>query len=150
MTHAAWSPVEGDPFFVAAVRGSVTRALSPRLTAIRGAPNVATIAVHQQAEIEESPGLIGVGYRVAAEDIVLQNAGERPMHASIGAVAIAGLPEVGCVSVKLPPTDGYFVAVGWVDRNRRLVRGVADDVVPIRIDVDLIADERAELRNHLW
>ena len=148
MTHAAWSPVEGDPFFVAAVRGSVTRALSPPLTAIRGAPNVATIVVHQQAEIEESAGLIGVGYRVAAEDIVLQNAGERPMHASIGAVAIAGLPEVGCVSVKLPPTDGYFVAVGRVDRNRRLVRGVADDVVPLRIDVDLIAGEAGIRRDH--
>src|SRR5437870_13389162 len=72
------------------------------------------------------------------------------MHARIGAVAIAGLPEVGCVSVKLPPTDGYFVAVGRVDRNRWLVRGVAYDVVPLRIDVDLIADKRAELRNHLW
>ena len=85
------------------------------MSAISGAPNVATEIVHQQAEIKESAGLIGVGYRVAAEDIVLQDAGERPMHARIGAVAVAGLPEVGCVSVKLPPTDGYFVAVGWVD-----------------------------------
>ncbi len=120
------------------------------MSAICGAPDVAAIVVHQQAEIEESAGLVGVGYRVAAENIVLQNAGERPMHAGIGAVAIAGLPEVRCIGVKLPPTDGYFVAVGRVDRNRRLVRGVADDVVPLRIDVDLIADERAELRNHLW
>ena len=85
------------------------------MSAICGAPDVAAIIVHQEAEIEESAGLIGVGYRVAAENIVLQNAGERPMHASIGAVAIAGLPEVGCVGVKLPPTDGYFVTVGGIN-----------------------------------
>ena len=49
----------------------------------------------QKAEIEKTPCVIGVQHRVAAEDVVFQNAGERPGRAAIGCVSIAGLPEVG-------------------------------------------------------
>ena len=111
VTHAAWSSIESEPFLVPAVRAAIGRPLGPRLSAISGAPDVATIVVHQQAEIEESAGLVGVGYRVAAENIVLQNAGERPVDTGVGGITIAGLPEVGRPSVELPPADRHFVAI---------------------------------------
>ena len=83
----------------------------------------------QKAEIEKTPGIIGAKHRVAAEDIVLEHAGEGPGRAAIVGVAPAGLPEVGSNAVELPPADRHLVAVGRVHRDRRLVRGVAGDIL---------------------
>jgi len=115
VTHAAGGPVEREPLLVAAVRTSVGRPLRPRLSTVRGAPDITTKCIYQQAEIEEIPNLIGVCYRVAAEDVVLQNAWEMPRHTCIGSVAIAGLPEVRGNRVKLSPPDRDLVAVRRVN-----------------------------------
>ena len=70
------------------------------------------------------------------------------MHAAIGCVSPAGLPEVGCHTVELPPGDCHLAQVRRVNGNGALVCGVAEDVVPIRINVYLKARKRAELRDH--
>ncbi len=70
------------------------------------------------------------------------------MHAGIGCVTPAALPEVGSNVIKLPPGNGHFVAVGRVNRDRALVGCVTYDVVAIRIDVHLVADEAGIRRDH--
>ena len=54
------------------------------------------------------------------------------------------------IAIKLPPADCHFVAICRIHCNRRFVRGVPDDVVPLRIDVDLIASEGPIRRDHPW
>ena len=101
-----------------------------------------------QTEIEKIARLIGLCYRIAAENVILQDTGERPMHTGIGGVTPAALPEVGRNVIKLPPGNGHFVAVGRINRDRTLVGCVTYDVVAIRIDVHLVAGEHAKLRDH--
>ena len=60
------------------------------------------------------PYVIGVQHRVAAEDVVLQNAREGPSYAAIGGVAPTGLPEIGGNAVELPPTDDHLIAIRGV------------------------------------
>jgi hypothetical protein len=101
-----------------------------------------------KAEVEEIPNLIVACYRVAAENVVFQNTGESPVRATISRVSPSALSEVGGNIVELPPADCHLVAVCGIDRDGALVRSVADDVVAICIDVYLVADKRAVLRNH--
>ncbi len=72
------------------------------------------------------------------------------MNAAISGEAPAALPEVRLNAIKLPPADCYLVAIRRIHCNRRFVRGVPDDVVPLRIDVDLIAGEGPKRRDHAW
>lgn len=104
--------------------------------------------VRLETEIEKIPGLIGVCYRIAAEDIVLQNAGEGPVSAPVSGISPACLPKVGCIAVKLPPTDCDPGAISDVQANRWLVSRVTDDVVPIGIDIHLVAGKEAVLGDH--
>ena len=104
--------------------------------------------VRLETEIEKLPYLIGLCHRVAAEDVVFQDTGEGPGCAAVGRVTPAALPEVGGNVVELSPGDCHLVAVCGVNRDRALVRGVADDILAIRIDVDLETGERTELRDH--
>ena len=133
-----------EPLLVASRRRPKVR---PGLAAVERAPHVVK-KCRQKAEIEKTPCVIGVQDRVAAEDVVLENAGEGPGRAAIAGVSIAGLPEVGSNAVELPPTDYHPVVVCWVDGDRWLVRGVAGDVLAARIDVNLITGEGAVLRDH--
>ena len=144
--------INREPRLVAA-RASIGRLFRPGLTAIGRAPQVVTIKRlcwpgGLQAEIKKLPGLIGVCYRIAAEDVILQDTGKCPMHAGIGCVSPAALPEVGSNVIKLPPGNGHFVAVGRVNRDRALVRSITYDIVAIRIDVHLVADEAGIRRDH--
>ena len=91
------------------------------------------------------PDLVGVCHRVAAEDVILQNTGERPVQPAIGGVSPAALPEVGGNIIELPPGNGHLVAICGVNRNNALIRRVAEDVLTILIDVGLVAREYAEL-----
>ena len=70
------------------------------------------------------------------------------MDAGIRGVTIAGLPEVGRPGVKLSPADRDLVAICRVNCDGRLVRGVADDVVSILIDIHLVTHEAAIRRDH--
>src|SRR5438067_3974354 len=72
------------------------------------------------------------------------------MNAGIGRVTPPALPEVGGHIIELSPSDGHFVAVCGINRNRTLVRSVANDVLAILIDVGLVTREYAELRDHSW
>ena len=148
VTHAGRSFVDGEPFLIAAVRSSVRGPLRPGLSAICGAPDVAAECVHQQAQIVKISRFIVVQHRIAAENVVLQNAWKMPRETGVRAVTIAALAEVRCPSVKLPPADGDLIAICRVNCDRRLVRGVTDDVVTVRIDVHLITDESGVGRNH--
>ena len=112
-------PINGEPLLVAA-RAHVGRLLGPRLTAVGRAPQI--VAVKRliwpgrlQTEIEESACLIGLCYRVAAENVVLQDPGKGPCDAGIGRVTPATLPEVGSNVVKLPPGYCHLVAVCGVN-----------------------------------
>src|SRR5439155_20631947 len=102
----------------------------------------------KKAEVKEGACLIGVRYWVAAENIIFQHTGKGPMDTAISRIAIAALPEVGCYAVELSPADRHFVQVGRINRDRALVSGVADDVVPVSIDVYLVADENPMRRDH--
>jgi hypothetical protein len=146
--------IDSEPLLVAAAPAPVGRQLRPGLTTIGRAPQVVTekrlLHIRLQAEIKKLTDLIGLCYRIAAEDIVLQDAGECPMHAAIGGVTPATLPEVRGNIVELPPGDCHPVRVRWVNGNRTFVSSVANDVLAILIDVDLVTGEHAELRDHSW
>src|SRR5204862_476274 len=86
--------------------------------------------------------------RVTAKDIILQNTREGPMHASVSGISIATLPEVRQHTVELSPTNCHPAGVGRVNGDRTFVSGIADDVIPVCIDVHLIANEYAMRRDH--
>src|SRR6266516_405455 len=128
------------PLFIAATGEPVGLQLCPGLAAVGRAVHVLTKCL-KKAQVEESSCLIRAGYRVAAEHSGFQNTGERPVDAAIGGITPAALSEVRCNAVKLPPTNCHLVAVCGINRDRALVRSVANDVHPVRVDVCLIADE---------
>jgi len=144
--------IDSEPLFVAAARAPVGRHLRPALTAIGRAPQVVTekrlLHIRLQAEIKKLTDLIGLCYRIAAEHVVLQDAGKCPMHAGIGGITPATLPEVRGDIVELPPANCHLVAIGRINRNRALVRSIANNVLAILIDVDLVTCEHAKHRNH--
>ena len=144
--------IDGEPLLVAAARASIGGLFHPCLAAAGRAPEVVAkkglVNVRLETEIEEIAHLIGLCHRVAAEHVILQNTRERPMHAAIGGITPAALPEVGQYAVKLSPGDCHLVPIGRINGNRALVSGVAEDIVAILINVDLETDERAELRDH--
>ena len=94
------------------------------------------------------PGIIRAQDRVAAKDVVLQNAGESPRSPTITGVCPARLPEIGCNTVKLSPSDGHAIVIGRIHANGRFVRSIISNVIAIGIDVDLVTREGAELRDH--
>ena len=121
------------PLLVASRRGSK---IGPSLTAVERAPHVVKKCL-QKAEIIKTSRVIGGQNWVAAEDVVLENAGERPGRAAVAGISKTALPEIGSNAVELPPTDYFPAAVCWVYGDRRLVRGIAGDIHAARIDVNL-------------
>src|SRR4030095_16269480 len=119
--------IDGEPLLVASAGASVGRSLHPGLAAICRAPQIVAkkgqVNVRLKAEVEKLPDFVGVGDGVTAKDSVLQNTGERPVHAAIGCITPAGLPEIGCNTVELSPGDCHLAQVGWINGNRALVRG---------------------------
>ncbi len=103
-----------------------------------------------EAEIEKLPDLVRLCHRIAAEDVILQNTRERPMNAAIRRVTPPALSKVRGNVIELSPGDCHLVAICGINRNRALVRSVANDVLAILIDVDLVTGEHAELRDHSW
>ena len=112
------SPIDRKPFLIAA-RASVGRLFRPGLTSVGGAPMVVAekrlLRVRLKAEIKKLPCLIGLSHRIATEDVVLQDAGECPMHAGIGSITPATLAKVRGNIVKLPPGDCHLAAVCGVN-----------------------------------
>ena len=94
------------------------------------------------------PGIIGGQDRVAAKDVVLQNAGESPRSPAITGVGPARLSKIGSNTVKLAPADSHAVVIGGIHANGRFVCGIISNVVAVGIDVDLVTGEGAELRDH--
>jgi len=70
------------------------------------------------------------------------------MNPAVRRVAPTALPEVGRITVKLPPANRNFVAVGRINRYRRFVCRVANDIVPLGVNICLVACEQAKLRDH--
>lgn len=136
--------VDREPFFVASVS---RRDVRPSLAAVNRTPHVIEERL-QQAEIKKLAGAIRTEYRIAAEHIVFQNAGKRPGRSSVSGVARAALSEVRVHVIKLTPPNRHLHSVRRIDTDRRLVSGVADNVLSAGIHIDLIADEISELRNH--
>ena len=94
------------------------------------------------------PGIIRAQDRVAAKDVVLQNARESPRGSAITGICPACLPKIGSNTVKLPPSDGHAVVIGRIHANGRFVRGIIRNVIAVGIYVYLIAGEGAEVRDH--
>ena len=147
-------PIYREPLLVAATRAPVGRQLRPCLATIGRAPQVVTekrlLHIRLQAEIKKLTDLIGLCYRIAAEDAVLQDAGECPMHAGVGGITPATLPEIRSNIVELPPGNCHPVRVRWINGNRTFVSSVAENILAVLIDVDLVTGEYAELRDHSW
>ena len=139
--------VDGEPFLVASSCVSVRLQFQPGLAAVCGAVDVIAKCL-QQAEVEKGPGLIRVQHWVAAEHARLQDTRKGPRDAAISGVSPAALPEVGRVGVKLSPAYGHSAGVGWIHCDRGFVSGVPDDVLVVRINVHLIADEAAIRGDH--
>jgi len=92
-------------------------------------------------------GVIGVQDRIAAKNVVLENASRKPRPPAIGRMRESSLAKIRCDAIELPPTDTHFVSVRRIDANGRLICGVANNVIPVRINVDLITRVRTELRD---
>ena len=122
------------------------------MAAIGRAPEIVAkkglLHIRLKTEIEKIPDLVGFCYRVAAEDVVLQDTGEGPVYAGISGITPAALAEVGSHVIKLSPGDCHPTVVGWINRNHAFVGRVADDVVAILINVSLIANEAGIRRDH--
>src|SRR5439155_1857810 len=117
------------------------------LAAVERAPHVVKKCL-EKAEIEKTPCVIGVQDRVAAEDIILEHAGEGPGGAAVAGISPSGLPKIGRNAVELPPADYHLAVVCWVHGDRRLVGGVSGDVLPAPVDINLMACEGAFLHDH--
>src|SRR4029077_9453868 len=146
MTHAA-GLINGEPLLVPSSGISVGLKARPSLAEIHRAVHVIAERL-EKAEIEKVSYLIGLQHRVAAENIGFQDAGERPGRTAISRISPATLPEVGLNTVKLPPADCHPVVVRWIDSNRCLIRRVAENVIPARVDVYLETGKQTESRNH--
>src|SRR5690349_8072250 len=94
------------------------------------------------------PGIIRAQDRVAAKDIVLQDAGESPRGPAITGVCPPRLSKIGRNTIKLPPSDGHAIVIGGIHANGRFVRSIISNVIAVGIDVYLVAGEGAELRDH--
>lgn len=70
------------------------------------------------------------------------------MYAAVAGISPTSLPEVGLNAVELSPPDHHVVEICRIDRNRRFVRSIAEDVIAIYIDIGLVTCEDAELRDH--
>ncbi len=95
-------------------------------------------------------GVIGVQNRIAAKNVVLENASRNPRPAAIDRMRESSLPKIRRNAIELPPTDTHFISVRRIDANGRLICGVANNVIPVRINVDLITRVRTELRDQCW
>src|SRR5262249_15443322 len=104
----------------------------------------------EKTEVEEGAHLIGVGYWIAPKDVVFQNPRKRPCCTGIGGVSPAALPKVGQYTVKLSPSNCHLAGVCRINRDRTFVSRITDNVIPICIDVRLVADENAMRRDHSW
>src|SRR5437764_8851268 len=150
----AWAAglIDRKPLLVAAAGASFTREQRPGLATVYRAPQVVAekgqVNVRLKAKVEKLPELIGVCHRVAAENAVFQNTRKCPVHAPVGGVSPAALPEVRCNIVELSPGNCHLAAVRRVNGNGALVCSVAQDVVPVGIDVYLKTCKRTELRDH--
>src|SRR5438105_8109594 len=144
MTNAADAPVNGKPLFIASIGGTEIR---PRLTTDQRAPHIYKKRL-QKTEVKEMPGIIRAQDRVAAKDVVFQDAGKSPPAPAVTGICPARLPEIGSNTVKLPPCDGHAVVIGRIHANGRFVRGISSNVVAVGIHVELVTGEDAELREH--
>src|SRR5438105_15944147 len=131
--------IDGEPLLVASSAAIFAREQTPGLATVYRAPQVIAkkgqVNVRLKTEVEKLPDLIGVCDRVAAENVILQNTGNRPRCAAVGRVSPAGLPEVGGNVVELSPGDCHLAAVRGVNGNGALVRGVAEDILATRINI---------------
>ena len=130
MTHAACR-IDGEPFLVASMPWA---ALRPGLAAVCRAPHIIAekglSLVRLETEIEKFPVSSRLCHRVAAEDVIFQNTGERPRRSAVGRISPAGLPEVGVNAIELPPGDHHLVAIRRINRNGRLVRASPRILLP--------------------
>ena len=70
------------------------------------------------------------------------------MYAAVSGITPAALPEVGANVVELSPADCHLAEIGRVNGNSAFVRGVADNILAVLIDVNLITGEYVKLRDH--
>src|ERR1043166_9616259 len=144
--------VDRQPLLVTAASAPVGRLFGPRLATVYRAPQVVTekrlIHVRLETEIKKLADFIRVRYRIAAENAILEDAGEMPGQSCIGRITPSALPKIRGYIIELPPCDGHLFPVGWIDRDCALVSGISYNVICVGIDIDLITDELRELRDH--
>ena len=131
--------VDDHPLLVTTV--SVGAAI-PRRATVGGFEDVTPVVgtLEGQAVVIEVALHVGIEHRVGAEHAGLDLAGESPALPAVGGVAPPSLAKIAADRVELPPADAHAARVRHVDRDRRLVGGVTDDVVAVLVHVDLHAD----------
>ena len=56
------------------------------------------------------------------------------------------LTKIGRHAIELPPTDAHFVSVRRNDADGGFICGIANNVIAVRVNVDLITRVRTEPR----
>src|SRR5439155_27368399 len=77
---------------------------------------------------------------------MLENASRNPRPPTVGRMRESRLAKIGRPTIELPPTDAHFVSICRLDANGWLICIVANNVIAININVDLIARVRPETR----
>src|SRR5205823_14671388 len=84
VTHTADVRIDSEPFLVAPMPRFIRRLLRPGLSAVCRTPQIIAkkrrVLIGLKAQIEKISRLIRLCYRVAAEDVILQNTGKRPVY----------------------------------------------------------------------
>jgi len=62
-------------------------------------------------------GAIGVQNRIAAKNVVFEDAGRTPRPAAIDRMCESGLAEIRRNAIELPPTDTHFISVRRINAN---------------------------------
>src|SRR5437762_12049748 len=77
---------------------------------------------------------------------MLENASRNPRPPTVGRMRESRLAKIGRPTIELPPTDAHFVSICRIDANGCLICSVANNVIDMHINVDLIALVRPEPR----
>src|SRR6185369_725420 len=110
----------------------------PGSAAVGGAPKIAAQRVLLEAEIIEPPGSVAGEDRVASKNVGFQHATVQPGRTAIGGITPPGLPKIVGYAVELTPTNRDAPGIERVEAQRRFVGGVAHNILPGRVDVNLV------------
>jgi len=137
--------VDVDPLLVAAVGEHRRTPGGAGVVRDEDVGRVHTV-IGQTVEVQGAVGC-ELEHRIGAEDPGVENGAVGPVATAVGGMGVTRLTEVTGDGVELAPADGDPKPVAGVDRDGRLVGGIADDIGPGAVGVDLDVDVFAQRPN---